>query len=104
MIDERIGYYLFINNLFGLINAFGVAGLVDEQLLLAELRIVLANQPASIQGCSTLLQILCQSHLRCKANLLTRFHDMDELVGSVSTQSVYVAIDNPLSDGGVYVP
>ncbi len=105
VIDERIGYYLFINNLFGLINAFGVAGLVDEQLLLAELRTALATQSVLRQGCSTLLQnLLCQSHLRCKANLLTRFHDMDELVGSVSTQSVYVAIDNPLSDGGVYVP
>ncbi len=105
VIDERIGYYLFINNLFGLINAFGVAGLVDEQLLLAELRTALANQSTLIQGGSTLLQnLLCQSHLRCKANLLTRFHDMDELVGAVSTQSVYVAIDNPLLDGGIYVP
>lgn len=104
VIDERLGYYLFINNLFGLINAFGVAGLADERLLLAELRKALATQPALIQGSSTLLQnLLCQSHLRCKANLLTRFHDMDELIGPVSTQSVYVAIENPLVSGGVYV-
>ncbi len=104
VIDERLGYYLFINNLFGLINAFGVAGLVDERLLLAELRTALATQPALIQGSSTLLQhLLCQSHLRCKANLLTRFHDLDELVGPVSTQSVYVAIDNPLASRGVHV-
>jgi siderophore synthetase component len=34
--------------------------------------------------------------LRCKANLLTRLHGLDELVGPVDTQSVYVTISNPL--------
>ncbi|MBE9010068.1 IucA/IucC family siderophore biosynthesis protein [Pseudanabaenaceae cyanobacterium LEGE 13415] len=97
VIDERLGYYLFINNLFGLINAFGVAGLIDERSLLDELRNELIKQTASAQGCSTLLQtLLGQKRLRCKANLLTRFHNLDELVGPVSTQSVYVEIDNPL--------
>ena len=33
--------------------------------------------------------------LRCKANLLTRLHGLDELVGPVDTQSVYVTIANP---------
>jgi len=110
VIDERLCYYLFINNLFGLINTFGVAGLVDERLLLAALRTALAAQPVLIQGSSTLVQnLLYQSHLRCKANLLTRFHNMDELIGPVSTQSVYVEIDNPLHvststvSGGVHV-
>lgn len=97
VIDERLGYYLFINNLFGLINAFGVAGLIDERSLLDELRNELIKHTTSAQGCSTLLQtLLCQKRLRCKANLLTRFHNLDELVGPVSTQSVYVEIDNPL--------
>lgn len=97
VIDERLGYYLFVNNLFGLINAFGVAELVDEKLLLSELHTALDNHSVLEQGDSTLLQnLLCLPQLRCKANLLTRFHDMDELVGPVSTQSVYVAIDNPL--------
>ncbi|MBD1821603.1 IucA/IucC family siderophore biosynthesis protein [Cyanobacteria bacterium FACHB-DQ100] len=97
VIDERLGYYLFINNLFGLINAFGVARLVDERSLLSELRNELIKQSTADQGCSTLLQtLLCQKQLRCKANLLTRFHNLDELVGPVSTQSVYVEIDNPL--------
>lgn len=36
--------------------------------------------------------------LRCKANLLTRVHGLDELVGPVETQSVYVDIPNPLAD------
>jgi siderophore synthetase component len=34
--------------------------------------------------------------LRCKANLLTRMHGLDELVGPVDTQSVYVTVANPL--------
>jgi siderophore synthetase component len=103
VIDERLGYYLFINNLFGLINAFGVAGLIDERSLLNELRNELIKQSVSAQGCSTLLHtLLCQKQLRCKANLLTRFHNLDELIGPVSTQSVYVEIDNPLFSKGSY--
>lgn len=94
VVDERLGYYLFVNNLFGLINAFGVAELVDERSLLAELHAALSNY--ALAQNSSLLSLLLQPQLRCKANLLTRFHDMDELVGSVATQSVYVAIDNPL--------
>lgn len=97
VVDERLGYYLFINNLFGLINAFGVAGVVDEKLLLKELRSKLEEYIDSApQSVSLLNNLLFQSQLRCKANLLTRFHDLDELVGSVATQSVYVSIDNPL--------
>ncbi|MDY6896873.1 MAG: IucA/IucC family siderophore biosynthesis protein [Cyanobacteriota bacterium] len=97
VVDERLGYYLFINNLFGLINAFGVAGVVDEKLLLKELRSKLEKYIDSAPQSTKLLDnLLFESQLRCKANLLTRFHDLDELVGSVATQSVYVSIDNPL--------
>ncbi|MTF39159.1 IucA/IucC family protein [Cyanobacterium aponinum] len=109
VIDERLMYYLFINNIFGLINAFGVAGLIDESLLFAELRKHLTEfENVNLSG-SLLLENLKQTTLRSKANLLTRFHDMDELVGSVATQSVYVDIHNPLVEkknpvlGGAYV-
>ncbi|MEA5583642.1 IucA/IucC family siderophore biosynthesis protein [Nodularia harveyana UHCC-0300] len=95
VIDERLGYYLFFNNLFGLINAFGVAGVVDEELLLNQLR----NALVKYSDYSLVKNLLSQPQLRCKANLLTRFHDMDELVGPVSTQSVYVAVNNPLYKG-----
>ncbi|HIK06299.1 MAG TPA: IucA/IucC family siderophore biosynthesis protein [Trichormus sp. M33_DOE_039] len=92
VIDERLTYYLFFNNLFGLVNAFGVAGLVNEELLLTSLR----NTLNKYSEHSFIKNLLSQPQLRCKANLLTRFHNMDELVGPVSTQSVYVAVDNPL--------
>ncbi|NUN67243.1 IucA/IucC family siderophore biosynthesis protein (plasmid) [Pseudanabaena biceps] len=109
VIDERLMYYLFINNIFGLINAFGVAGLIDEERLFNELKKHLAEfENIKLSG-SLLLEHLQQPKLRSKANLLTRFHDMDELIGSVATQSVYVDIPNPLVEkkspilGGVYV-
>jgi siderophore synthetase component len=92
VIDERLTYYLFFNNLFGLINAFGVAGLVDEELLLEEIR----NTISKYSEHSLIDNLVSLPQLLCKANLLTRFHNMDELVGSVATQSVYVAVDNPL--------
>ncbi|MFF8945564.1 IucA/IucC family protein [Streptomyces sp. NPDC014864] len=96
--DERFTYYLALNNVFGLIGAFGSQRLADERLLLAAFRRflgALASGPARTR--STLPGRLLDSPvLRCKANLLTRLHGLDELVGPVDTQSVYVTIANPL--------
>ncbi|MFJ2113503.1 ferric iron reductase, partial [Streptomyces sp. NPDC087850] len=89
-------YYLAINNVFGLIGAFGAQGLADERLLLAAFRQFLAG--SSGLGSSLPGQLLESPTLRCKANLLTRLHGLDELVGPVDTQSVYVTIANPLRD------
>ncbi|WP_406006365.1 iron transporter [Streptomyces sp. NBC_00637] len=96
--DERFAYYLGINNVFGLIGAFGSQGLADEQLLLAAFRRFLggaASGPRRLRG-SLPARLLDSPRLRCKANLLTRLHGLDELVGPVDTQSVYVTIANPL--------
>ncbi|WP_434091365.1 IucA/IucC family protein [Streptomyces bluensis] len=96
--DERFAYYLAINNVFGLIGAFGSQRLADEGLLLAAFRRFLAaaaTGPARLR--TSLPALLLDSPvLRCKANLLTRLHGLDELVGPVDTQSVYVTIANPL--------
>ncbi|MDQ1035765.1 siderophore synthetase component [Streptomyces sp. V3I8] len=96
--DERFAYYLAINNVLGLIGAFGSQRLADERLLLAAFRRFLgtvASGPARLR--TTLPAHLLDSPvLRCKANLLTRLHGLDELVGPVDTQSVYVTIANPL--------
>lgn len=95
--DERIRYYVIINNAFGLINAFGVAGLIEEQQLLGLLRAELEELREFDRDSSTLLDaLLTDRTIPCKANLLTRFHGMDELVGSIENQSVYTDIDNPL--------
>lgn len=97
VIEERLVYYYFINNLFGLINAFGVAKLVDEHLLLKELQMALKRLLIMDQGGSALLKnLLFNPKLRCKANLLTRFRNLDEVTGTVANQPVFVDIDNPL--------
>ncbi|RMB82773.1 IucA/IucC family siderophore biosynthesis protein [Streptomyces shenzhenensis] len=96
--DERFAYYLAINNVLGLIGAFGSQRLADECLLLAAFRRFLAGIAAGPTPLRTSLpaRMLDSPVLRCKANLLTRLHGLDELVGPVDTQSVYVTIANPL--------
>ncbi|WP_435879220.1 IucA/IucC family protein [Streptomyces tuirus] len=96
--DERLAYYLAVNNVFGLIGAFGAQGLADERLLLAAFRRFLGDVASGPAPLRTALpaRLLDSPVLRCKANLLTRLHGLDELVGPVDTQSVYVTIANPL--------
>ncbi|RCG13423.1 iron transporter [Streptomyces reniochalinae] len=94
--DERFAYYLGINNVFGLVGAFGSQQLADERLLFAAFRRFLEHA-AREEPASGLPALLLETPvLRCKANLLTRLHGLDELVGPVDSQSVYVALDNPL--------
>ncbi|MEU8932806.1 IucA/IucC family protein [Streptomyces sp. NPDC048409] len=96
--DERLTYYLGVNNVLGLIGAFGSQRLADERVLLAAFRRFLADVasgPARLRN-SLPARLLDSPVLRCKANLLTRLHGLDELVGPVDTQSVYVTIANPL--------
>lgn len=94
--DERLVYYLFVNLTLGVVNALGPC--VDERILLAELRRELRDQrerggryPATL-----LDRLLDDERWPCKANLLTRVHDLDELVGDIASQSVYVSVPNPL--------
>ncbi|MFI9644739.1 IucA/IucC family protein [Streptomyces sp. NPDC052040] len=96
--DERFAYYLGINNVLGLIGAFGSQRLVDERLLLAAFRRFLADAATGPERLRTSLpaRLLDSPVLRCKANLLTRLHGLDELVGPVDTQSVYITLTNPL--------
>ena len=98
--DERLVYYPFVNNALGVIGALGVAGCADERGLLGDLRAVLERERARAGSAPypvTLLdRLLDDATWPCKANLRTRLHDLDELVGDIATQSVYVTIPNPL--------
>ncbi|GAA3127282.1 IucA/IucC family protein [Streptomyces rectiviolaceus] len=96
--DERFAYYLGINNVLGLIGALGAQRLADEKLLLAGFRRFLGDVVSGPARLRTPLPALLLDSpvLRCKANLLTRLRGLDELVGPVDTQSVYVSIANPL--------
>ncbi|WP_244502355.1 IucA/IucC family protein [Streptomyces oceani] len=101
VVNERFAYYLAINNVFGLVGAFGYAGLAEEAELLSAFRRFLrtAADGTTDEPVSPLPRMLLEApELRCKANLLTRLQGMDELIGPVDTQSVYVTVSNPLSD------
>ncbi|WP_408010509.1 IucA/IucC family protein [Pseudalkalibacillus sp. A8] len=94
--EERLRYYFLINHLFGLINSFGVSGLIGEEKLLQILRSRLEKHIEKGTAVGFIDSLINVPVLPCKANLLTRFHDMDELVGSLETQSVYTMIGNPI--------
>lgn len=96
--DERLRYYIVLNNALDVINAFGCADLVDERRLLGVLRGELEfihkqyDRPSS-----TLLDtLLTEETVPCKSNLLTRFRGLDELENDLENQSVYTDIKNPI--------
>lgn len=95
-VDERLLYYAFINSVLGMIGALGREGLVGETVLLAMLRGELLRLEALEGANSRLVRKMLAPTLQCKANLKTRLARMDELVGPLETQSVYLEIENPL--------
>ncbi|PZG09628.1 IucA/IucC family protein [Nonomuraea aridisoli] len=98
-VDERVAYYLGVNNLLGLVGAFGALGLADESALLRVLRAALERLRAAEPGAKGLLDLLLDAPaLPCKANYLTCVDGRDELVGDVRTQSVYIDLPNPLTE------
>ncbi|MEV7023049.1 IucA/IucC family C-terminal-domain containing protein, partial [Kitasatospora sp. NPDC093558] len=101
VIDHHFAYYLGINHVLGLVGALGSQGLADETVLLAALRRFLVGPEVTATGSALPALLLDASTLPCKANLLTRINGLDELVGPVATQSVYVNIPNPLADACV---
>ncbi|HVS45017.1 MAG TPA: IucA/IucC family protein [Candidatus Dormibacteraeota bacterium] len=94
--DERLGYYLGINHVLGLVGCMGRAGLADETDLLIDLARHLAAPERAFPGSPLVDTLLGSPTLRCKANLRTRLDGMDELVGPMASQSIYVDIPNPL--------
>ncbi len=97
VIDHHFAYYLGINHVLGLIGALGSQRLADETVLLAALRGFLAGPAATATGSALPGLLLDSPTLPCKANLLTRIQGLDELVGPVATQSVYVDLANPVA-------
>ncbi|GGE82972.1 IucA/IucC family protein [Priestia taiwanensis] len=97
LIRERFTYYLFMNQLFSIIHRFGADQLVDEQKLIMwsieQLHVL--EKKLKGQGKAFVQMLLTQEELPFKANLLTRFHDVDELEADLE-QAVYVTMSNPL--------
>lgn len=95
--DHHFTYYFFVNNVLGVINALGCTKLIDETLLLTQLKTFLNHQKTLFSGEFSLLDMWLQdSHLACKGNLLTRVAGLDELLAPLDSQSVYFKLPNPL--------
>ncbi|PAD18229.1 IucA/IucC family protein [Shouchella clausii] len=101
LIDDRFAYYLILNQVFSLICRFGVDGLQEEAVLLEVLRSGLAELEVTLVGAGKrfVQGLLGNEQLACKANLLTRFHDVDELAEELE-QAVYTSIKNPFKSTG----
>ncbi|MBV0925897.1 IucA/IucC family siderophore biosynthesis protein [Halomicroarcula limicola] len=96
--DERLRYYVILNNALDVVNAFGCAGVADETRLLTLLRSELERARAHYDRPSSnfLAPLLEDTTIPCKANLLTRFRGLDELENDLENQSVYTDVKNPI--------
>lgn len=95
IVDERIGYHLGVNNLMGLIGAFGSQSLADEQVLLADLRHVLKEFAARGRHVPDMVHaLLDRDTLRYEAPLLTLISGLDEPIG-VEMANPLGAVEKP---------
>ncbi|GAA3955891.1 IucA/IucC family protein [Allohahella marinimesophila] len=98
LIQDRFGYYLVVNQLFSVINRFGIDGVLKEEALLAIVlkRLVALRPVLRVAGRALVDGLLANREMPYKGNLLTRIHDVDELTARLE-QAVYTRIKNPLS-------
>nr|MDQ4007717.1 hypothetical protein [Actinomycetota bacterium] len=98
LVDDRLTYYLVVNNVLGLVGALGSQGVADEEMLLGAVREWVTGLATTYPLTPAILaRLLDGPTLPCKANLLTSVDGRDELTGSVEQQSVYVDIPNPIA-------
>ncbi|WP_297988629.1 IucA/IucC family siderophore biosynthesis protein [uncultured Anoxybacillus sp.] len=97
IIQERFTYYLCLNQLFSVIHRFGADGLIREETLVEWVIHQLRRLESELKGLGKrfVQYLLYEQHIRCKANLLTCFHGVDELMSRFE-QAVYTEIRNPL--------
>mgnify|MGYP001048777224 CR=1 FL=1 len=98
LIQERFFYYLFINQLFAVVHRMGADQLITEDQLLDWTAQRLADLKGEMTGAGNRFidYILKEKEIACKANLLTRLQDVDELEEELE-QAVYTQMKNPLS-------
>jgi siderophore synthetase component len=84
------------------INALGTTSYVKEEVLMSMLRDFIAELASSWTTRYPFLQKILQlKTLPFKANLLTRFYELDELTAPLDAQSVYIEIENHLHKGKI---
>lgn len=98
LVVDRVAYYVGVNHVLGVVAAVAAACKVPEVVLLEVLAGSLRSHLAD-QNPSPVARLLLEAEtLPTKANLLTGVDGRDEVESPVETQSVYVAIPNPLRE------
>jgi siderophore synthetase component len=97
IVRNGFGYYVFFNQLYSVINRLAIDGFATELELLELVRSRLIELRRTMDrfGAAFIDTMLSQRQVPCKANLLTRVVDMDEL-RSENELAVYSLLDNPL--------
>lgn len=97
LIQERFTYYLVVNQLFSIIYRFGADQLLTESALIniTVQKLKTLEKDLTGQGKRFVHKLLHDEKLSHKANLLTRFHDVDELTAELE-QAIYTKMTNPL--------
>lgn len=98
IVRNGLSYYLFFNHVFAIIHRLGRDGLAEEGRLLDITRRRLRDLWSSlgVLGRDLVSMLLEAETLPCKANLLTRLEDRDELE-SENELAVYTFVENPLA-------
>lgn len=96
MIQNRFSYYLFVNQLFSVINRLGIDQLMPERDSIALSILLLKQLRHSVgdAGQSFIDTLLSQKDMAFKGNLLTRIYDVDELQADQEL-AVYTKVINP---------
>lgn len=97
VICDRFSYYLFINQLFSVVNRFGIDQLITESELLEIIKNKLQQLLSQLNnvGIHLVQSMLKRRDIPCKGNLLTRISDVDELQADQEL-AIYTPIKNPL--------
>ncbi len=97
VVREGFGYYLFFNQLYSVVNRLALDSLVEERTLLALIRSKLSDLRTTMvrSGADFIDAMLSVDDIACKANLLTRVADVDELE-TENELGVYASVPNPL--------
>lgn len=98
IVRSGLRYYLFSNHLYPVIYRLGLDGLCDEATLLGIVRQRLIEMRTTLSGPGRVLvdSLLSDPRIPCKANLLTRIEDLDELQAEQEL-AVYSMVENPLA-------
>ncbi len=97
IVRNGFGYYVFFNQLYSVVNRLALDGLSNETELLEVVRGKLIELRRVMErfGAAFIDVMLKEPAIPCKANLLTRVADMDELQ-SENELAVYTMLENPL--------